>query len=123
MVGGRAPKVTSEVLYRFEFPESPGALSRFLAALSGGWNVSLFHYRNHGSDFGRVLVAFQVIIVFLFLVFKAINRVILLFPKLVHRCHYYVICSIRYPWWFSGWTGWMDHRALSDSQSAGVRLE
>lgn len=60
MVGGRAPKVKDEVLYRFEFPESPGALSRFLAAMGGGWNVSLFHYRNHGSDFGRVLAAFQV---------------------------------------------------------------
>lgn len=60
MVGGRAPKVENELLYRFEFPESPGALSRFLAALSGGWNVSLFHYRNHGSDFGRVLAGFQV---------------------------------------------------------------
>ncbi|CAM9708450.1 unnamed protein product [Discosporangium mesarthrocarpum] len=60
MVGGRAPKVTHEHLYRFEFPESPGALSRFLQALSGGWNVSLFHYRNHGSDFGRVLAGLQV---------------------------------------------------------------
>ena len=60
MVGGRAPNVMNELLYRFEFPESPGALSRFLAALSGGWNVSLFHYRNHGSDFGRVLVGIQV---------------------------------------------------------------
>lgn len=63
MVGGRAPNVENERLYRFEFPESPGALSRFLAALSGGWNVSLFHYRNHGSDFGRVLAAFQVCLV------------------------------------------------------------
>lgn len=60
MVGGRAPNVMNELLYRFEFPESPGALSRFLAALSGGWNVSLFHYRNHGSDFGRVLAGIQV---------------------------------------------------------------
>ncbi|CAM9229391.1 unnamed protein product [Ectocarpus fasciculatus] len=60
MVGGRSPNVMNEVLYRFEFPESPGALSRFLAALSGGWNVSLFHYRNHGSDFGRVLAGIQV---------------------------------------------------------------
>ena len=60
MVGGRAPNVKNELLYRFEFPESPGALSRFLAALSGGWNVSLFHYRNHGSDFGRVLAGLQV---------------------------------------------------------------
>lgn len=60
MVGGRAPNVENERLYRFEFPESPGALTRFLTALSGGWNVSLFHYRNHGSDFGRVLAALQV---------------------------------------------------------------
>ncbi|CAM9268291.1 unnamed protein product, partial [Choristocarpus tenellus] len=60
LVGGRAPKVTHERLYRFEFPEAPGALSRFLTALSGGWNVSLFHYRNHGSDFGRVLAGLQV---------------------------------------------------------------
>ncbi|CAN0341992.1 unnamed protein product, partial [Ectocarpus sp. 8 AP-2014] len=60
MVGGRSPNVMNEVLYRFEFPESPGALNRFLAALSGGWNVSLFHYRNHGSDFGRVLAGIQV---------------------------------------------------------------
>ncbi|CAM9921866.1 unnamed protein product [Laminaria digitata] len=60
MVGGRSPNVKNEVLYRFEFPESPGALSRFLAALSGGWNVSLFHYRNHGNDFGRVLAGLQV---------------------------------------------------------------
>lgn len=60
MVGGRAPNVTNELLYRFEFPESPGALSRFLAALSGGWNVSLFHYRNHGHNFGRVLAGLEV---------------------------------------------------------------
>ncbi|CAM9814404.1 unnamed protein product, partial [Phaeothamnion confervicola] len=60
LVGGRSPGVRHERLYRFEFPEAPGALSRFLDALAGGWNVSLFHYRNHGSDFGRVLAGLQV---------------------------------------------------------------
>ncbi|KAG5189185.1 l-threonine ammonia-lyase [Tribonema minus] len=55
-VGGRAHAVANERLYRFEFPEAPGALSRFLNALQFEWNISLFHYRNHGSDFGRVLV-------------------------------------------------------------------
>ncbi len=60
MVGGRAPGVVNERLCRFEFPERPGALLRFLEALSGRWNISLFHYRNHGSDFGRVLVGFEV---------------------------------------------------------------
>jgi threonine dehydratase len=59
MVGGRAD-VADEVLLRFEFPERPGALARFLDALSRGWNISLFHYRNHGADFGRVLVGIQV---------------------------------------------------------------
>lgn len=47
-------------LYRFEFPERPGALKRFLDALGRDWNVSLFHYRNHGADIGRVLVGIQV---------------------------------------------------------------
>ncbi|MFN7752771.1 MAG: threonine ammonia-lyase, biosynthetic [Pseudomonadota bacterium] len=60
MVGGRAPGLTDERLYRFEFPERPGALMRFLEAMSGGWNISLFHYRNHGADYGRVLVGMQV---------------------------------------------------------------
>jgi threonine dehydratase len=59
-VGGRAPSVAHERLYRFEFPEAPGALNRFLEALQFEWNISLFHYRNHGSDFGRVLVGLQV---------------------------------------------------------------
>ena len=58
-VGGRAP-VRDEILYRFEFPERPGALMKFLAAMSRGWNISLFHYRNHGADYGRVLVGMQV---------------------------------------------------------------
>ncbi len=60
MVGGRSPEVTSEQLYRFEFPERPGALMAFLDKLGGRWNISLFHYRNHGSDFGRVLAGFEV---------------------------------------------------------------
>jgi len=60
LVGGRAPEVRNEILYRFEFPERPGALSRFLNSMSGAWNISLFHYRNHGADYGRVLVGMQV---------------------------------------------------------------
>jgi threonine dehydratase len=47
-------------LYRFEFPERPGALMKFLSNLRGDWNISLFHYRNHGADYGRVLVGVQV---------------------------------------------------------------
>ena len=60
MVGGRAPDVARERVCRFEFPERPGALLQFLATLGGRWNISLFHYRNHGADFGRVLAAFEV---------------------------------------------------------------
>ena len=59
-VGGHAPSVNNEILYRFEFPERPGALMRFLTSMSRGWNISLFHYRNHGADYGRVLVGMQV---------------------------------------------------------------
>jgi len=60
MVGGRARGIHDEVLYRFEFPERPGALLKFLQAVGGRWNISLFHYRNHGSDYGRVLAGIQV---------------------------------------------------------------
>ena len=60
MVGGRAPDVRNEWLCRFEFPERPGALMQFLEKLGGRWNISLFHYRNHGADFGRVLAGFEV---------------------------------------------------------------
>jgi len=60
LAGGRAPHVKHEQLYRFEFPERPGALHSFLTDLSKGWNVSLFHYRNQGGDIGRVLVGLQV---------------------------------------------------------------
>ncbi len=60
MVGGHAPGIRDELLYRFEFPEWPGALLQFLTGMAHGWNISLFHYRNHGSDHGRVLVGLQV---------------------------------------------------------------
>lgn len=60
MVGGQAPGVRDERLFRFEFQERPGALLRFLRAQSARWNVSLFHYTNPGSDYGRVLAGFQV---------------------------------------------------------------
>ena len=59
MVGGRSP-ADNEVVYRFEFPERPGALLRFLQHMGQSWNISMFHYRNHGADYGRVLVGMQV---------------------------------------------------------------
>ncbi len=61
MVGGHTrPRVANEILYRFEFPERPGALLHFLNRIGQRWNISLFHYRNHGAAFGRVLVGVQV---------------------------------------------------------------
>ncbi|HUO43491.1 MAG TPA: threonine ammonia-lyase, biosynthetic [Burkholderiales bacterium] len=60
LVGGHAPGIDHEILYRFEFPERPGALVNFLNSMRHGWNISLFHYRNHGADYGRVLVGMQV---------------------------------------------------------------
>ena len=60
MVGGRSRAARDEMLYRFEFPERPGALLNFLTRMTHGWNISLFHYRNHGADVGRVLVGMQV---------------------------------------------------------------
>ncbi|MFN8896502.1 MAG: threonine ammonia-lyase, biosynthetic, partial [Pseudomonadota bacterium] len=60
MVGGRSELAREERLFRFQFPERPGALMRFLAAMHPGWNISLFHYRNQGADFGRILVGLQV---------------------------------------------------------------
>jgi len=60
MVGGHARAIEHELLYRFEFPERPGALVKFLQAIGTRWNISLFHYRNHGSDYGRVLAGIQV---------------------------------------------------------------
>lgn len=60
MVGGRSTDVKNERLFRFEFPERPGALLNFLDAIGTDWNISLFHYRNHGSDYGRVLAGIDV---------------------------------------------------------------
>jgi threonine dehydratase len=61
MVGGRAPSIgADEIVYRFEFPERPGALANFLSQLEHHWNISMFHYRNHGAAYARVLVGFQV---------------------------------------------------------------
>lgn len=60
MVGGRSTHTNNEVLYRFMFPERPRALMDFLEAMNQGWNISLFHYRMHGADFGRVLVGFEI---------------------------------------------------------------
>jgi threonine dehydratase len=60
LVGGQVPGLENELLYRFEFPERPGALLAFLQAIGNRWNISLFHYRNHGSDYGRVLAGVQV---------------------------------------------------------------
>ncbi|MEO9079547.1 MAG: threonine ammonia-lyase, biosynthetic [Rhodanobacter sp.] len=60
MIGGRSPLAHDELLYSFEFPERPGALTRFLSQLHPDWNISLFHYRNHGADHGRILVGIQV---------------------------------------------------------------
>ncbi|MDQ0391751.1 threonine ammonia-lyase, biosynthetic [Labrys monachus] len=60
MVGGRAPALVDELILRCEFPERPGALLRFLDGIGSDWNITLFHYRNHGADYGRVLVGVQV---------------------------------------------------------------
>lgn len=60
LVGGKSPLASDEMLYRFEFPERPGALMRFLAAMHPDWNISLFHYRSHGADTARVLVGIQI---------------------------------------------------------------
>jgi threonine dehydratase len=60
MVGGHSGLAKDERLLRFEFPERPGALMKFLSAMRPGWNISLFHYRNQGADYGRILVGLQV---------------------------------------------------------------
>ncbi len=60
MVGGRSTGIANERLFRFEFPERPGALLDFLDAIGTNWNISLFHYRNHGSDYGRILAGIDV---------------------------------------------------------------
>jgi threonine dehydratase len=60
LVGGRSELAQDELLYRFVFPERPGALMKFLSSMAPGWNISLFHYRNQGADYGRILVGIQV---------------------------------------------------------------
>jgi threonine dehydratase len=60
MVGGQAPALSNEVILRCEFPERPGALMKFLDGMGADWSITLFHYRNHGADYGRVLVGMQV---------------------------------------------------------------
>ncbi len=60
LVGGHAPEAKDEIMFRFEFPERPGALMNFLNSMNHNWNISLFHYRNHGADYGRVLIGMQV---------------------------------------------------------------
>jgi threonine dehydratase len=60
MVGGHAASIANERLFRFEFPERPGALLKFLNAIGTQWNITLFHYRNHGADYGRVLAGVQI---------------------------------------------------------------
>lgn len=60
LVGGKSALAKDELMYRFEFPERPGALMRFLSSMAPNWNISLFHYRNHGADYGRILVGLQV---------------------------------------------------------------
>ncbi|MDE2287046.1 threonine ammonia-lyase, biosynthetic [Pandoraea sp.] len=60
MVGGHSPLARDELLYRFEFPERPGALMKFLSSMNPNWNISLFHYRNQGADYSNILVGIQV---------------------------------------------------------------
>jgi len=60
MVGGKSTLAHNELLYRFEFPERPGALMQFVTSMSPDWNISLFHYRNNGADYGRIVVGMQV---------------------------------------------------------------
>ena len=81
MVGGHAPaEVTDERVYRVEFPERPGALLRFLSGLGQGWNISMFHYRNHGAAYGRILVGVQV-------------------PKNQRRAFEAVLDELKFPYW------------------------
>jgi threonine dehydratase len=60
LVGGHSPVVQNEILYQFEFPERTGALMKFLNSMNPDWNISLFHYRNHGADYGRILIGIEV---------------------------------------------------------------
>jgi threonine dehydratase len=80
MVGGRSTLAQDELLYRFEFPERPGALMKFLTSMAPNWNISLFHYRNHGADYGRILVGIQV-------------------PKNEQKKFQHFLASLGYPHW------------------------
>ena len=60
MVGGKSSKVKNELIYRFWFPERPGAIAKFLENMNEGWNISMFHYRAQGGDFGRILMGFDI---------------------------------------------------------------
>jgi threonine dehydratase len=80
MVGGRATGIGKERLFRFEFPERPGALMRFLNHMGSQWNISLFHYRNHGAAYGRILVGMQV-------------------PDSDEKLFTQFLCEIGYPYW------------------------
>jgi len=80
MVGGHATDVADERLYRFEFPERPGALLNFLSRLGERWNITLFHYRNHGAAYGRVLSGIQV-------------------PRSERARLNQELAAIGYPWW------------------------
>ncbi|SNX27854.1 L-threonine ammonia-lyase [Polynucleobacter meluiroseus] len=80
MVGGRSTLAKDELLYRFEFPERPGALMKFLTSMAPNWNISLFHYRNHGADYGRILVGIQV-------------------PQNAQRAFQKFLTSLGYPHW------------------------
>ncbi len=80
MVGGRVTGIADERLYRFQFPERPGALAKFLDGLSRGWNITLFHYRNHGADYGRVLAGFDV-------------------PRVEQDSFEGDLVALGYPWW------------------------
>ena len=81
MVGGHAPAaVDNERVYRVEFPERPGALLKFLSGLGQRWNISMFHYRNHGAAFGRILVGVQV-------------------PRRERRAFEKILDQLNYPYW------------------------
>ena len=79
MVGGRSELARDERLYRFVFPERPGALMQFLSSMHPGWNISLFHYRNQGADYGRILVGIQV-------------------PRSDKKAFKEFLASLSYPW-------------------------
>ena len=80
MVGGHPPRLLDEHIYSFEFPERPGALLKFLSDLGGRWNISLFHYRNHGAAFGRVLMGLQV-------------------PKVDRKSFHEFLDALGFPYW------------------------